>query len=112
MVQGLCDKPKVKCTNCKNRKFAELTKSVIRKHLLGKKIIGVYPLLKDETCKFLAIDFDKGNWKDDVSTFRQISSKKNIPLYIERSRSGNGAHVWFFFEGKYQHLLPENLVQQ
>ncbi|MFW6281653.1 MAG: TOTE conflict system archaeo-eukaryotic primase domain-containing protein [bacterium] len=99
-VQGLCEKPKVKCLNCKNKKFAKLTKSVIRNHLLGKEIIGVYPLLQDETCKFLAIDFDKGNWQDDVSTLRQISNEKNIPIYIERSRSGKGAHVWFFFEEK------------
>jgi len=99
-VQGLCEKPKVKCLNCKHRKFDKLTETVIRNHLLGKEIIGVYPLLKDETCKFLAIDFDKGTWQDDVSILRQISSEKDIPLYIERSRSGNGAHVWFFFAEK------------
>jgi|GEM_PF-659978 len=107
-VQGICKKPKVKCLNCKNRKFATLTESVIRNNLLGKEIIGIYPLLKDATCKFLAIDFDKGNWQDDVSTIRQIANKKNIPLYIERSRSGDGAHVWFFFEEK----IPASIARK
>ncbi len=97
-VKGLCEKPKVKCFNCKNRTFAELTESVIEDHLIGKEVIGVFPMLLDETCKFLAIDFDGGDWQKDVTTIRQVCIEKSIPLYVERSRSGKGAHIWFFFE--------------
>ena len=59
-----------KCYKCKNRTFAELTELVIEDHLIGKEVIVVYPMLSDETCKFLAIDFDGGNWQKDVTTIR------------------------------------------
>lgn len=97
-VKGLCEKPRVKCYRCENRVFAELTESVIEDHLLGKEVIGVYPMLADETCKFLAIDFDGGDWQKDVAAIRQVCNEKCIPLHVERSRSGKGAHIWFFFE--------------
>jgi superfamily II DNA or RNA helicase len=97
-VKSLCEKPKVKCFNCKNRTFAELTESVIKDHLMGNEVIGVYPMLLDETCKFLVIDFDGRDWQKDVTTVRQVCTEKSIPLYVERSRSGKGAHIWFFFE--------------
>ena len=59
--------------------------------------MGCYPLLEDETCWFLAVDFDKGSWKEDVTAFAETSRFVGIPVAIERSRSGNGAHAWFFF---------------
>jgi hypothetical protein len=59
--------------------------------------MGVYPLLEDETCWFLAADFDKASWMDDTSAFVEASRSVGAPVSIERSRSGNGAHAWFFF---------------
>jgi len=99
-VHGLCQKPKIKCANCKYRKFATLSDLVIESHLTGKEIIGTYPMLPDDTCKFLVIDFDDGNWQEDVTVVRKVCTKKGIPVYVERSRSGNGAHMWFFFNDK------------
>jgi superfamily II DNA or RNA helicase len=75
-----------------------LNDQVIHDHLSGKVIAGIYPLLKDETCCFLAVDFDKATWSDDASTFLQTCSQWNIPACLEKSRSGKGAHIWIFFE--------------
>ncbi len=82
----------------KTRKYFPLTDSVIENHLLGKETIGVYPLLVDETCWFLAVDFDKKTWQEDSSTFRDTCQEMNVPAALERSRSGKGGHVWIFFD--------------
>jgi len=82
----------------KTRKFFPLTDSVIENHLLGKETIGVYPLLADETCWFLAVDFDKKTWQEDSSAFMDICRELNVPAALERSRSGNGGHIWIFFD--------------
>ena len=66
-------------------------------HLQGRHVIGVYPLLEDDTCWLLAADFDQESWADDVSAFVETCRAVGLPAAIERSRSGNGAHVWFFF---------------
>jgi hypothetical protein len=68
-------------------------------------IAGVYPMIHDETCRFLAIDFDGEGWKDDIKIINQVCEKIDILPSIERSRSGNGAHVWFFFEEKVPAIL-------
>ncbi len=94
---GLCDKPKVKCGECPNQAFIPVTEKTIHDHLQGRHVIGVYPMLPDETCWFLAVDFDKGHWQADVSAFTDTCKAKGVPYAVERSRSGNGAHVWFFF---------------
>ncbi|CDL00978.1 Putative helicase [Magnetospirillum gryphiswaldense MSR-1 v2] len=102
-VPRLCGKPKVKCGDCPNRHFLPVTDTVIAQHLRGEGsdgrdfIIGVYPMLADETCWFLAADFDKKSWRDDVAAFLETCRIKNIPTAVERSRSGNGGHVWIFF---------------
>jgi superfamily II DNA or RNA helicase len=96
-VQGVCEKPRVKCGECPNQAFIPAGDQVIEDHLRGRHIIGVYPLLKDETCWFLAADFDKAAWKEDVAAFRDIARAAGLAPVVERSRSGNGAHVWFFF---------------
>ncbi len=96
-VDGVCEKPKIKCNECLHRSFAPVTGSVIRDHLEGKHTIGVYPLLTDETCWFLAIDFDKESWANDVNAFMETCKGLKIPAALERSRSGKGAHVWIFF---------------
>ncbi|MGE8205434.1 TOTE conflict system archaeo-eukaryotic primase domain-containing protein [Heyndrickxia sp. NPDC080065] len=93
----LCQKPQISCNKCQNRKLLPLTDQVHIEHMNGKKTIGIYPLLKDETCSFLAVDFDKGQWQKDVIVFSKTCKGLKIPYHIERSRSGNGAHVWIFF---------------
>ena len=80
------------------RKFFPLTDKVIEDHLFGTHTIGVYPLLTDETCWFLAIDFDKKTWEQDALAFMVTCQELNVPAALERSRSGNGAHVWIFFD--------------
>jgi hypothetical protein len=102
-ARGVCDKTRTKCKDCSKRELLSLTKEVIDSHLRNKDengtgIIGVYPLLPDETCLFLAVDFDEENWQKDISVFRLVCKDLNIPAAIERSRSGNGAHAWLFFE--------------
>ncbi|MGG0717678.1 DEAD/DEAH box helicase family protein [Robertmurraya massiliosenegalensis] len=94
----LCQKPKIKCQDCSHRLFQTLTPQVIYEHLMGIKTVGIYPLLEDNTCYFLAMDFDKKQWKDDVYSFIEICKNFGLSYHIERSRSGEGAHIWFFFE--------------
>jgi superfamily II DNA or RNA helicase len=98
-VDGLCAKPNVRCGECPNRALLPLDDRVARDHLLGRHVIGVYPLLSDETCRFLAVDFDKKSWGQDVAAFTHTCRKAGFDPAVERSRSGNGAHVWFFFSG-------------
>lgn len=96
-VRGVCDLPKVKCSECPNQAFMPVDDRVVFDHLRGRHVVGVYPLLKDETCWFLAIDFDKSSWQDDVGAFVETCRAMDVPVAVERSRSGNGAHAWFFF---------------
>ena len=96
-VQGVCEKPHVKCGECPNQAFIPVQDQVIEDHLRGRHVIGVYPLLKDETCWFLAADFDKAGWREDVAAFRDTARAAGLTPAVERSRSGNGAHAWFFF---------------
>lgn len=86
-----------KCADCLNQAFVPVDDQVVIDHLRGRHVIGCYPLLEDETCWFLAVDFDKSSWKEDVSAFAATSRSLGVPAAIERSRSGNGAHAWFFF---------------
>ena len=96
-VRDVCQKPRVKCSECPNQAFLPFSDQVVLDHLQGRHTIGVYPLLRDETCWFLAADFDKESWLDDVAAFVDTCRNLGIPAAVERSRSGNGAHVWFFF---------------
>ena len=93
----LCGKPRVKCGACPNQAFLPVTDEVIAGHLRGRHTIGVYPMLADGTCWFFAADFDKETWLQDVSTFLDVCRSRQVPAAIERSRSGNGGHVWIFF---------------
>ena len=105
-IAGICPKPKIKCSQCDHRHFIPLSDAVIRGHLMGKDLsghasedftIGVYPLLLDEMCWFLAVDFDGPTWKEDAQAFRETCEMHGISASLERSRSGNGAHIWLFF---------------
>lgn len=80
------------------RTFLPLTDAAVENHLLGKGTIGVYPLLPDETCWFLAIDFDKKSWQEDARAYLDTCAAMSVPASLERSRSGNGGHIWIFFD--------------
>jgi len=94
---GVCHKPRIKCSDCGVRQLSPLSDTVIYNHLSGEHIIGVYPLLADDTCYFLAVDFDEEDWKEDALAFVQSCFELGVPAALEISRSGNGAHVWIFF---------------
>ncbi|MBI3851476.1 MAG: DUF559 domain-containing protein [Verrucomicrobia bacterium] len=103
-VRGVCEKPRIKCADCPNRRFLPVTDDVIRWHLSGHDdqgrifVMGVYPMLQDETCFLLAADFDRESWQEDAGAFRETCHRLELPAALERSRSGNGGHVWLFFE--------------
>ncbi len=80
------------------KEFLPFSDGAIQNHLLGKETVGIYPLLEDNSSLFIAADFDEENWKDSILKLHQTCSKFEIPSYIERSRSGNGGHLWIFFE--------------
>jgi superfamily II DNA or RNA helicase/very-short-patch-repair endonuclease len=113
-VRGVCEKPRVKCGRCPNRRFLAVTDDVIRFHLEGgddrgrEFVVGVYPMLQDETSRFLVVDFDKAAWREDTLAFVDTCRRMNLPAAMERSRSGNGAHVWLFFEAP----IPASLARR
>jgi very-short-patch-repair endonuclease len=126
-VKGLCDKGRVKCVECPNRRFLPVSDEVIRKHLSGQDdtgrdcVMGVYPMLLDETCFLLAVDFDKEHWREDIAVYRETCRRLDIPVVLERSRSENGGHVWLFFAEPVpaalarrlaSHLLTETMEQR
>jgi superfamily II DNA or RNA helicase len=106
-VRGICEKPRIKCSNCPNQAFVPVSDDVVKSHLQGRDVAnpgkaepftaGVYPLMTDETCWFLAADFDKQSWQRDAVAFLATCREKGVPAALERSRSGNGGHVWIFF---------------
>ena len=98
-VPGVCGLPRVKCGDCANQAFRGVDDAAVLAHLKGQHVMGVYPLLPDETCWLLAVDFDESAWADDVRAFVRTCRKLGVPVAIEVSRSGNGAHVWIFFSG-------------
>lgn len=87
--------------NFTEKSYLSLTDEQIAKHLSGKQHIGLYPLLPDNTSWFIAADFDKESWAEECRNFLKVCGDKNIPAYLERSRSGKGGHVWIFFEQPY-----------
>jgi len=121
-INGICRKPEIKCGACAARDFIPLDECVIKNHLKGfdpddsrasvsrrEFVIGLYPLMPDDTCYFLAADFDKDTWKDDVSIFVESCKEHSISVAVERSRSGKGAHAWIFFFEPIPALLVRRL---
>lgn len=103
---NVCHKPRIKCSDCQFRSYMPVSDAVIACHLAGTDnprnpqvdfVIGVYPLMQDERCWFLAVDFDKASWLQDIRAFNSACKDHNIPCSIERSRSGKGGHIWLFF---------------
>jgi len=126
-VRGICEKPRIKCAVCPSRRFLPVTDDVIRWHLTGRDdhnqafVAGVYPLLLDETCFFLAVDFDNTGWQADAVAFLQGCRRLGLSAALERSRSGRGGHIWLFFETAIpaalarrlgSHLLTEAMEQR
>jgi hypothetical protein len=118
---GVCGLPKVKCGECPNQAFLPFDDAAVLAHLTGRQVLGLYPLLEDDTCWLLAADFDKHSWTDDVHAFAETCRRSGLPASIERSRSGNGAHAWFFFSAPVPasaaramgcHLLTETLSRR
>ncbi len=116
-LKRLCGKPRIKCGNCNNRDFLPVTEEVIQNHLRGLDpqdrsqrdfTIGVYPMLPDETCWFIAADFDKAHWTEDASAFLETCRSHLVPTILERSRSGNGGHIWILFS----ETIPAALARQ
>lgn len=98
-VRGICEKPKVRCAQCLHRDFLPLDESVLRAHLQGKLVAGVYPLTHGAETIFLAADFDGEHWRRDSRAALAGAKELGVPVAIERSRSGDGAHLWIFFNG-------------
>jgi len=94
----------------RHSKLFPLSEEVIRDHLLGKQTIGLYPLLQDDTCWFVAVDFDKKTWESDACAFLKMCHEAGVPASLERSRSGNGGHVWIFFASPVQAALTRKLA--
>ena len=94
---GVCNKSRIKCGVCDHRLLLPVTDQVMYDHLAGQHTVGVYPLLADDSCCFLAVDFDKVDWREDARALMQSCHELKIPAALEISRSGNGAHIWIFF---------------
>lgn len=97
---GICEKPRIKCADCSHRQLIPLTDQTLYDHLAGRRTVGVYPLLADDNCHFLTVDFDESDWQADVLAFLQSCRSLGVPAALEVSRSGNGAHAWVFFSAK------------
>ena len=114
-ARDLCDKRKVKCAECPNRRLLPVTDEVVRSHLSGQDatgrefVLGVYPMLLDETCCFLAADFDKQSWREDVAAVLETCCQLELPAAMERSRSGHGGHLWLFFQDAIPAALARSL---
>lgn len=108
---AVCKKPQVKCSECQHQDFLPVTDEVVSQHLDSRvnRTIGVYPMLLDETCWFLAMDFDKQKWQEDALAVMVVCREHGIPAALERSRSGEGGHIWIFFEENIDASLARKL---
>lgn len=107
--RGVCEKPRVKCAECLHQAFPPLDEVAARDHLTGKSVIGTYAIRSDNTCVFLAADFDGKGWDEDVLAYQKAARELGVNVAIERSRSGNGGHVWIFFGEPVPALMARRL---
>ncbi len=113
-MRGICEKPRIKCAECRNRAFIPIGEDEVRAHLTGWDhqgnpfVMGLYPMLEDECCWFLALDLDGEEWREDAVALRDVCGRLEVPVALERSRSGNGGHLWIFFEEP----LPASLARK
>jgi len=108
-VHGVCEKPRVKCSDCPNQNFPPLDHSAIHSHLIGRHTIGTYAIREDDSCIFLAADFDGDGWMQDIEAYRRAAEQMGISVGMERSRSGNGGHAWIFFASPVPAVLARRL---
>ncbi len=97
--RGVCEKPRVKCSECMHQAFPPLDENAVREHLTGKTVIGTYAIRADNTCVFLVADFDGAGWLEDIRAYRDTAREMGVEVAVERSRSGDGGHAWIFFSG-------------
>ena len=115
-VRGVCEKPRIKCADCPNRRFYQVTDDVISWHLSGRDaqgrnfVMGIYPMLLDESCFFVAADFDGDSWNSDARAFSETCRHLRVPALLERARSGNGGHAWIFFQEAVPAVLARKLA--
>ena len=95
--------------NYKDKSYLPLNDEQIYKHLTGSQFIGIYPLLQNAKSKFIVADFDKENWINESLKFIETCENFEIPVYLERSQSGNGGHVWIFFEEEFPAVKSRKL---
>jgi superfamily II DNA or RNA helicase len=96
--EGVCEKPRVACRDCQHRELLPVTDAAIYGHLAGEHTLGLYPLLENDHCFLLAVDFDEEDWREDAQALLRSCRELEVPAVLEISRSGQGAHVWVFFE--------------
>ena len=106
---AICRKPIIKCSECPNQGFLPPDEVAIRQHLTGAQVMGIYPMVKNESCYFLAMDFDKENWLEDVGAIAETCHEEGVPAAVKRSRSGRGGHVWIFFSEEVPAFLARGL---
>lgn len=108
-VKAVCEKPRIKCSECLHQAFPPLDEVAAREHLTGNSIIGTYAIREDNTCVFLAADFDGAGWQNDISAFRDAARELKVEVAVERSRSGNGGHAWIFFDEPVPAIMARRL---
>jgi superfamily II DNA or RNA helicase len=96
--------------NYQDKTYLPLSDKEIEKHLRGEQLIGIYPLLPDNTSWFIATDFDDDNWLEECKIFLKVCHENEIPAYLERSRSGQGGHIWIFFEQSYPAIRSRKII--
>ena len=112
-VKGVCGK---RCGRCGRRAFVPLGDGHVRMHLVGRDergrdfAMGVYPLLEGDLCRFAAVDFGGAAWRRDAGAVRDAAARLGFPALVERSRSGEGAHLWWFFDGVVAARVARRLV--
>lgn len=111
-VHGVCEKPRVKCSDCPSQNFPPLDHSAIHSHLIGRHTIGTYAIREDDSCIFLAADFDGDGWMQDIEAYRRAAEQMGFSVGIERSRSGNGGHAWIFFASPVPAVLARSVGTQ